>query len=252
MFVIKKINKLLTIPNNNSKLLFIRNEQIKLADYFSAINLSYDFLTYQQLFLKPEEQLADYDVLVLSFGKITVNKFECLLVLGKQANKSGIPLLFSLDGLSDSSVNLQAFDKLSNQLTYTVMIGNYQDVMASAGYKGKPGEPHDMELIKKIARVYQSVVVIKTEKITITDGENCFIINAMQAQLAIYDITLIEALISRYLGETNEQKIIKKVILACQHYQRILGAIGMGPKTQQILEIINTVNLTEAISGTDT
>lgn len=230
----KKKPLLVETKESQKQLVFIRNEQKKLSGYFSSIHLSRDFTKYEQVSIKKEDPLANCATLIMSFGTSSFEKYECLRVIGQTANRKKIPILFNLEGLCEDIKNIQLFEKLSNDITYKVIYGSYVDVMGSAGFKvDKKVQPNN-EMLKKIARVYQCLVIVKEEDLYVSDGETVNRLKLATLTRTIYDLSLLEALVAYYLSEFKDKQPFKNTVSAIEHFLKRINGLKQMSKMNEM------------------
>jgi hydroxyethylthiazole kinase len=121
--------------------------------------------------------------LVLNIGTLNEAVVESMLIAGKAANEQGVPVILDPVGAGATSYRTSTARKLIEELEIAVVRGNAAEIANTAGQnwsiKGvdsSSGKGDIVELGKKAARQFNSMVVITGKEDVVTDGEMAYII----------------------------------------------------------------------------
>lgn len=77
--------------------------------------------------------------LVINTGTITNETFEAMIKAGKKANELGIPVILDPVGIGATKYRLEVNTKLINEVKFSVIRGNYSEIMTLVGIDGGRG-----------------------------------------------------------------------------------------------------------------
>lgn len=159
------------------------------------------------------EITAMSNALVLNIGTLNERTITSMLIAGKKANETGIPVIFDPVGAGASQLRNETSKKLLKEIHFSVIRGNISEICFLAGVesstKGVDASLEDTEKendIKKVARSLASshhCIVVITGKIdTVSDGSQTFQIKNGCAEMSRITGTgcMLTSLIASFFG----------------------------------------------------
>lgn len=86
-----------------------------------------------------EDIVCISNALVINTGTITNQTFEAMIKAGKRANELGIPIILDPVGIGATKYRLEVNTKLITEVKFSVIRGNYSEIMTLVGIDGGRG-----------------------------------------------------------------------------------------------------------------
>ncbi|KAB7707840.1 hydroxyethylthiazole kinase [Bacillus aerolatus] len=135
-----------------------------------------------------KEEVADMakiaGALVLNIGTLDEEKVESMIIAGKAANETGVPVVFDPVGAGATAYRTEAARRIMREVKVAVLRGNAAEVAHVTGRKweikgvdaGK-SNGNTVELAKEAAAKWQTIAVITGKADVIADRESAFLIH---------------------------------------------------------------------------
>lgn len=128
------------------------------------------------------EEVADMvsiaGALLLNIGTVNTRTAKAMLVAGKKANESGVPVLLDPVGVGATPYRKSVVMEILHQVKIDVLRCNEGELASiygvswdSRGVDSGQGDMDTIEAAKEVARKYQCIVVVTGEVDLITDGQ---------------------------------------------------------------------------------
>src|SRR5690625_930005 len=175
----------------------------------------------------PEEakdMVALADALVLNVGTCSQSQAEAMLLAGKEANKSGIPVILDPVAVGATSYRTDVVEKLLKHVSFTAIRGNAAEI-ATIGkeetrMKGVDSLVDHLEpdIAHNVARSHKTLVIATGKIDVITDGERVFTCENGSSMLP--NITGSGCLLSAVIGAfmTVEGNVLTTATMAVAGY----------------------------------
>lgn len=125
------------------------------------------------------EMVKVASVLLLNIGTLTPEWIESMLIAGKQANQSGIPIILDPVGAGATKLRTESSHRLMQELKIAIVRGNLAEVATLAGHQAEIrgvesiGASSEKEIVANtLAEKYQCVVAITGAQDVVSDGRN--------------------------------------------------------------------------------
>lgn len=129
--------------------------------------------------MEVKEITSGSDALVCNMGAI--ENFEAMLIAGRKANSLGHPVVIDPVGVASSSYRRSLCLKLIEECHPTCIRGNVSEIKAlaldetiSKGVDAKNGESISDDMLKKLAKKYNTIIVVSGETDLVSDGESIY------------------------------------------------------------------------------
>lgn len=170
-----------------------------------------------------KEEVADMasiaNSLVLNIGTLSTTEVEAMIIAGKSANTSGVPVVLDPVGAGATSFRTESVRRILAEVKVDILRGNSAEIANVIGenwlIKGvdaSDGAGDIVNLAKKAANKHACVVVITGKDDVVTDGEETYIVENGHAMLT--KVTGAGCLVSAVIGAfstTAENKILTSV-----------------------------------------
>lgn len=113
------------------------------------------------------------NALVINTGTITNETFESMIKAGKKANEIGIPVILDPVGIGATKYRLEVNTKLINEVDFSVIRGNYSEIMTVVGIDGGRGVDAESDASLDEKRIME--YCIKKDLVLCASGEVDFI-----------------------------------------------------------------------------
>lgn len=175
-----------------------------------------------------EEEVADMataaDGLLINIGTLTTTEYEAMILAGKAANDKGIPIVLDPVGVAATSYRRQAIENILQAVKVTVIKGNAGEMAYLAGIpwetKGVDsiGDGNADEIVKKIAKLYDTTAVVTGKVDTIYTGKQ--LLHNNKGHVYLQRITgagcLLGSILTAFL--TTDDSIEDKILTALEFY----------------------------------
>lgn len=162
-----------------------------------------------------EEISSKAQALVINIGTLSEERFESIILAGKNANKNNIPVIFDPVGIAASSSRRKAALKILKEVKMTVIRGNVAEIQVLLGInaisKGVDSvDEVDSKSIEEIAlsvaNKLNTIAVVTGKKDYISDGKKIIIIeNGVQLMTRVTGAgCMTTSLIGAFLGLTKD------------------------------------------------
>jgi len=125
------------------------------------------------------EMVRMASVLLLNIGTLTPEWIESMLIAGKQANQSGIPIVLDPVGAGATKLRTDSSERLMQELQIAIVRGNLAEVATLAGVKAEIrgvesiSASSEKETVAKIlAKKYGCIVAITGARDVVSDGKS--------------------------------------------------------------------------------
>ena len=204
--------------------------------------------------LEVEEITATADALLLNFGNISDTRMEAMGKSLVVANNENIPVVVDAVGVACSKLRLEFFRELASRGRFTVIKGNYSEILALYDDTKKSSgvdvieevEPLLMEqAVANLIERYEAIIVATGEKDLIATNEEIVEVTGGCIQLGEVTGTgcMLGAIIATALAFDNTAQSVEK---ACRFFK----ACGVKAKTAKGSGTF-MVNLLDAIGEKD-
>lgn len=170
-----------------------------------------------------KEEVADMakiaNSLVLNIGTLSVTEVEAMIIAGKAANTSAVPVVLDPVGAGATAFRTESANRILEAVKVDILRGNSAEIANVIGenwlIKGVDAEEGGgdiVELAKKAANKHACVVVITGKDDVITDGNETYIVENGHAMLT--KVTGAGCLVSAVIGAfsaTAENKVLTSV-----------------------------------------
>lgn len=127
------------------------------------------------------EITAKTDALVLNIGTLNEQTVDSMILAGKEANKHGIPVIFDPVGVGISQFRMDVTKKLLNSIHFTVIRGNYSEILCLAGIQtsakgvdtslvNQKKETEVINIARTLASSFHCIIVITGAIDIVSDG----------------------------------------------------------------------------------
>ena len=137
-----------------------------------------------------EEIVQKADALLLNIGTLNNRTKDSMLKAGKAANRERIPVVLDPVGVGASTFRKDSVQEFLKEIDFTLIRCNAGELATLAsvswtqkGVDGGFGEMNIEKESKKIANLYNCMVIVSGEKDFITDGSTCSIIEGGHIQM---------------------------------------------------------------------
>lgn len=130
-----------------------------------------------------EDMAKIAQAVALNIGTPTKAQVEAMLVAGKTANESNIPLILDPVAVGATKYRKNIVEQLLNDLSFTVLRGNMAEISVlneeSTSMRGVDSltEHISYETVKNVAKTYDTIVVATGKKDIISDGEKVYTVD---------------------------------------------------------------------------
>ncbi|ATD55537.1 hydroxyethylthiazole kinase [Clostridium chauvoei] len=151
---------------------------------------------------------------VINIGTMNSNRLDLFVQAGKAANKFNKPVILDPVGVFATKTRADFTNRLLNEIKFDVVKGNVSEIKYIGGFdvRGKGVDSFDdgediTEVIKKVAKKLECVVVATGKTDFISDGEKVIKIDNGTTKLKSVTGTgcMIASLIGSYLGASNDK-----------------------------------------------
>lgn len=151
---------------------------------------------------------------VINIGTMNSNRLDLFVQAGKAANKFNKPVILDPVGVFATKTRADFTNKLLNEIKFDVVKGNVSEIKYIGGFdvRGKGVDSFDdgediTEVIKKVAKKLECVVVATGKIDFISDGEKVIKIDNGTTKLKSVTGTgcMTASLIGSYLGASNDK-----------------------------------------------
>ncbi|QLB12558.1 hydroxyethylthiazole kinase [Bisgaardia hudsonensis] len=176
--------------------------------------------------------------LLLNIGTFT--NVEAKLLAGKAANKNSVPVVLDPAGCGATQCRKNATETLLNELDIAVLRGNAGELASIAkvdwqvkGVDSGAGNGDIVDIAKKVAKQYQTIVALSGATDIITDGERVAKIHNGTALFPRITGSgcLLGAVCAAFVGVAEEADYFQAVVEACTVYA-IAGELAAKPLTE--------------------
>ena len=122
--------------------------------------------------------------LVLNIGTLTPELIDAMILAGKSANKKGIPIVLDAVGVGATKLRDDEALKLLNTIKIDIIKGNASEIarlagenVTTKGVESTKVKANLVEVAKKLANKFKSVVVITGKQDIVTNGKKVYLIN---------------------------------------------------------------------------
>lgn len=175
-----------------------------------------------------KEITATADALLANLGNITDARMKSIKLSVKEANKKGIPIVLDAVGVACSRLRRKFALKLLDRYSFTLIKGNYSEIVALAENKYfSRGVDSDERLTgqsveafaKILSQKYNCIILASGEIDIITDSNSITHIKGGTPQLSRITGTgcMLGAVCACYLGNKNS---ISSAISACDFFKK--------------------------------
>ncbi|WP_307892828.1 hydroxyethylthiazole kinase [Bacillus swezeyi] len=121
--------------------------------------------------------------LVLNIGTLSLESVESMIIAGQSANEHGVPVILDPVGAGATSFRTASAQRIMRKVKVSVVRGNAAEIAntlgedwAIKGVDAGEGSGDRMELAKKAAKAWNTVVVITGAEDVVTDGTSAYTI----------------------------------------------------------------------------
>ncbi|WP_307288155.1 hydroxyethylthiazole kinase [Bacillus sp. SORGH_AS_0510] len=208
-----------------------------------------------------EEEVADMakiaSSLVLNIGTLNSQTVESMIIAGKAANETGVPVIFDPVGAGATRYRTETAQKIMKEVNVSVIRGNAAEIANVVGenweIKGvDAGDANGniVEVAISAARKMKTVVVITGKEDIVTDGETIYVVKNGHPILTKVTGTgcLLTSVIGAFAGV--EKDLIKAAVAALSFYG--IAAEKAAEKTDKFgpgsfqFEFLNQLSLTSS------
>ncbi|MCX7920131.1 MAG: hydroxyethylthiazole kinase [bacterium] len=125
------------------------------------------------------EMVQMANCLLLNIGTLTPEWIEAMLLAGKQANRSGIPIVLDPVGAGATKLRTDSSHRLMEELTIAIVRGNLAEISILAGHKAEIrgvesiSAKSEKEIVAtELAEKYQCIVAITGAQDVVSNGKN--------------------------------------------------------------------------------
>lgn len=160
-----------------------------------------------------EEIIGIANSVVINIGTMNSEKLELFLLAGKTANKLNKPVVLDPVGVFATKTRIEFVRRLLSEVKFTAIKGNIAEVKFIGGFdiNGKGVDSFDdgediSEIVKKVAKKFETIVAATGKVDFISDGEKVLKINNGTEKLKKVTGTgcMTASLIGSYLGTTEK------------------------------------------------
>ena len=134
------------------------------------------------------EEAADMasiaSALVLNIGTLTPELIEAMILAGKSANRKNIPVVLDAVGVGATKFRNEKAAELLNSVKIDIIKGNASEIaklagenVVTKGVESTKVEGSLIEIVRKLANNFKSVVVITGKEDIVTDGKRVYLVN---------------------------------------------------------------------------
>ena len=161
-----------------------------------------------------EEIVSIASSVVINIGTMNSSRLDLFIEAGKAANKYNKPIILDPVGVFATKTRADFINKLLNKVKFDVIKGNVAEIKYIGGFdvRGKGVDSFDdgediSEIIKKVAKKLDCIVVATGKVDTITDGEKVIKINNGTTKLKSVTGTgcMTGSLIGSYIGASEDK-----------------------------------------------
>ncbi|WP_066253732.1 hydroxyethylthiazole kinase [Neobacillus drentensis] len=205
------------------------------------------------------EEVADMakiaSSLVLNIGTLNPQTVESMIIAGKAANESAVPVIFDPVGAGATSYRTETAQRIMSEVKVSVIRGNAAEIANVIGEKweikgvdaGTTANGDTVTLAIKAAQAWNCVVVITGKEDVVSDGETTYLVcNGHPIMTKVTGMgCLLTSVIGAFAGV--EKDLIQATVSALTFYEiaaekaAVLTA-EMGPGSFQI-EFLNQLSL---------
>ena len=135
-----------------------------------------------------KEEVADMakiaGALVLNIGTLSEEEVEAMIIAGKSANESGVPVILDPVGAGATTYRTETAKRLLQAVDVTIVRGNAAEVAnvigeswVIKGVDAKEGAGDTVSLAKKAAQILSCLVVITGKDDVVTDGATTYLVS---------------------------------------------------------------------------
>ncbi|GEK91188.1 hydroxyethylthiazole kinase [Alkalibacterium kapii] len=124
-----------------------------------------------------EEVTKFAKAVVLNIGTLTTEILEAMLIVGKAANKKGVPVILDPVGVGATQFRQEAVSMLLKEVTIQLITGNAGEMAylagidwSSKGVDAGEGKASGREIAERVARRYQTVAAVSGKEDFVSDG----------------------------------------------------------------------------------
>ena len=136
------------------------------------------------------DMAAIASALVLNIGTLTPELIDSMIVAGKSANKKGIPVILDAVGVGATKLRDEEALRLLNSIKIDIIKGNASEIaklagenVVTRGVESTKVEANLIDVVKKLAKKYESVVVITGKEDIVTNGNKVYLVNNGHAMM---------------------------------------------------------------------
>lgn len=208
--------------------------------------------------------------LVINIGTLNERTIESMILSGKKANESDIPVVFDPVGAGASYFRNETTKRILDEVKIDVLRGNMSEIKFIAGLssetKGvdasesdiKGGNEEGIRAAESLARKYKCVTAITGVTDIVSDGERTVILENGTKMLSKVTGTgcMTTALVGGFLGACESKKEyfiaaisgILSMSISGEIAQEKAGKIGIGSFHVAIMDAISNLNADEILS----
>lgn len=160
-----------------------------------------------------EEMVSIASALVLNIGTLNTRTIESMFLAGKKAKALGIPVVLDPVGAGATRLRTQTAQKIIQEVKPDVIRGNMSEIkvlfglnVATKGVDSVANEENGVEIAKKMASEFNSVIAITGKTDIVSDGEKVYTLENGHRMLA--DVTgsgcMTTSLIGSFCGATTD------------------------------------------------
>ncbi len=189
--------------------------------------------------------------LVLNIGTLNSTVVESMLIAGKSANESGVPVVLDPVGAGATVYRTETAQKILKQVKVSILRGNAAEIANTAGQQWNikgvdagESQADPVFLAKSAAKKLNTVVVLTGKEDVVSDGEKTFVVKNGDA--ALTKVTGTGCLLTSVIGAFTavEPDRIKASVAALAYYgvaAEIAAQKTAGPGSFQI-EFLNQLS----------
>ncbi|PEQ94180.1 hydroxyethylthiazole kinase [Bacillus sp. AFS006103] len=205
------------------------------------------------------EEVADMakiaSSLVLNIGTLNPLTVEAMIIAGKAANESTVPVIFDPVGAGATSYRTETAQKIMSEVKISVIRGNAAEIANVIGEKweikgvdaGTTANGDTVTLAIKAAQTWNCVVVITGKEDVVSDGETTYLVR--NGHPLMTKVTGMGCLLTSVIGAFAgvEKDLLQASVSALTFYEiaaekAAAQTAGMGPGSFQI-EFLNQLAL---------
>ncbi len=124
------------------------------------------------------EMVSKAQALVLNMGTLTPDRLEAMLIAGRAANASGVPIVLDPVGVRATEMRQAANRRILSELDVALVRGNAAEIGVLAGAGGTmqgvdsvAGAAAPVAVTRQLAQMHRMTVVMTGERDIVSDGE---------------------------------------------------------------------------------